>query len=102
MRPRRHLAKRLDLRQPALEEATLDWVGAERNRAAVGVGRCGETPAPAQQVGARGVQKVVAIELAARFEFVDDPEPARGTGAGHKVAHGDRDSGIQLHDRGGL
>lgn len=72
----------LDLVQTTLEEATLDGVGTERDRATVGVGRFRQMVATAQKVGAGGVQKVVAIEFAAGFEFVDDPQPARGTGTG--------------------
>src|SRR6201999_3459145 len=77
--------------QSVLEELPLDVALGEGERGAVGGGGLAAAVEPAQQVGACGVEEVVAVELG---ELVHQLE-ARG-GA---VALGDRYGPVQRRDR---
>src|SRR6266498_1329364 len=88
---------RLDLGQAAREEGALDRVGGQGQGAAVGGGRLGDAAEAAQQVGAGGVEEVVAVQRAGGGELLDPGEALL-----RAVGHGDRDRAVQLHDgRGG-
>jgi hypothetical protein len=56
-------------------------------------GRLGPPPGASQQVGARGVQQVVPVQLPARGDRLDHRQRClRG------VSHADRDGAVQIHD----
>src|SRR5579864_487914 len=79
-----------DLRQAALEEGALALVRRQLERAAVRVGGVVALAEPAQEVGARGVEEVVALER--------QPVEQREAGA-RAVRHRDGDRAVQLDDR---
>src|SRR4029450_1090250 len=61
----------------------------------VGGRRLGVPAQPAEQVGAGGVEEVVAVEGAAGGQLLDQGETLLGA-----VGHGDRDRPVQLDYRG--
>ena len=89
---------RLDFAEPALEEAALGrrCVTSARARR-VALRRLRAVAEPAQQVGARGMQQVVAVELTGGGELVDERE-GRGGAVHHRDGHG----AVERDDRRGL
>jgi hypothetical protein len=81
----------------ALEEAALAVVGDQRQGSCVALGRFRRGPDSAQQVGARGVQQMIAVEIARRGERIDKCERRL-----RAVRHGDCHRAVQRHDRRGL
>ena len=84
-----------ELGEPPLEEAALGPVGVERERAVVRGARLVGAPEPAQQLGARGVEVAVAVEV----ERVDErqrrrrarrPRRSRRRGSARRPASGQR------------
>src|SRR5579863_1335864 len=81
------LSLRLYFAQAALEKPSFTVVGDEFQCAGVGLGRLLLGAEAAQQVGAGGVQQVVAVEIAGGGEGVDEIE--RWPGAfDHRHGHG--------------
>jgi hypothetical protein len=79
--------------QATLEEPTLAVVAAERQGATVARGGVGEATGAPVEVGARGGEEMVVLELAALLESVDLREPLLGA-----LGHRDRDRAVQLDD----
>lgn len=88
-------APALARRQPGGDERPLARVVGEGERPTVFDGRLHPAPEPAQEVGARGGQQVVAAQRAG----VDGVE--RGEAGGRAVRQTDRDRAIQLDHRRG-
>src|SRR5205809_2130205 len=87
----------VDLAQPPLEKSALGVIGDQRERSRVALRRFRRGSDAAQQVGARGMEQVIAVEVAGGGQRLDEGE--RRAGAVH---HGDRRRAVQGDDGGGL
>ena len=63
------------------EEAALGVVGGQLDRRGVGVGRLGAAAEAAEQVGAGGVERLVAVEVGASASTAARPAPGPATSA---------------------
>src|SRR2546422_23537 len=85
------------LAQPPLEKSALGVIGDQRERSRVALRRFRRGSETAQQIGARGMQQVVAVEVAGGGQRFDERE--RRSRAVH---HRDRGGAVQGDDGGGL
>src|SRR5438034_5907639 len=65
-------SRRLDLAQPPLEKSALGVVGDQRERSRITRGRLRRGSEATQEIGPRGVQQVIAVEVAGGGERVDE------------------------------
>src|SRR5947208_16933556 len=86
----------VDLAQPPLEKSALGVIGDQRERSRVALRRFRRGSDAAQQVGARGMEQVIAVEVAGGGQRLAEGE--RRLSADH---HGDRRYADQGDARGG-
>ena len=90
-------AWRLNLTQAAFEKSTFALIGHQRERSLVALCCFQGGSDTTQQIGSRGVQEVIAVEIAGSGERIDKRERRLGA-----VSHRNRHSSVQRHDRRGL
>src|SRR5207245_6387934 len=87
----------LNLAQPPLEKSALGVIGDQREGSRIALRRFLRGSETEQQIGARGMQQMITVELAAGGERIDERERRP-----RAVRHRDRRRAVQGHDGGGL
>ena len=68
--------RRLHFAQPPLEKSALAVIGDQRQRSRIALRRFYRGSGAAQQIGARSMQQVIAVEIAGSGERIDERAPA--------------------------